>query len=88
MSESGFAKKFSRRSRLVEHRDQHMLDRHVFVLELAGFLLGASQHAAKALGRIHLSAVGAATGDPGNFPEFRLELSSQRRAIDAAQRDD
>ena len=64
VGQAGLAQNFCCRAGFVEHRDQHVLDRHVFVLEFARFLLGAREHAAQALGRINLPAVGAAAALP------------------------
>ena len=80
-----FAQNFRSGARLIEHRDQHVLDRNVLVLELARLLLGARQHPAQALGRVNLPAVRAAAGYLRNFGEFGAELAADRVAIDARQ---
>jgi hypothetical protein len=72
-------------TRFVEHRDQHVLDRDVVVLELAGFLLRAGQHAAKALRRVDLARVGSAAGDLRNLRQFVGQLTPHGGAIHAAQ---
>ena len=55
VGESGLAQNSGSGARLVEHRDQHVLDRDVFVLELARFLLGPRQHAPEPLGHVGLA---------------------------------
>src|SRR6266851_4863558 len=76
MREPVFAQNFCGRARLVEHRDQHMLDRHILVLEFAGLLLGAREHAVEALGNVGLPRVGAAPAHARDFAQLIPELSA------------
>ncbi len=86
--QTSFAQDFRSGARFIEHRDQHVLDRNVLVLELARFLLCACEHAAEALCCVNLPAVGAASRHMRKFREFGAELAAHRVAIDAGQLQD
>ena len=88
MGESCFAQNFRSGARLIEHRNQHVLDRDILVLELARLLLRAREHAAEALGRVNLPAVGAAAGHFRNLRELGAKLVAHRVAIDTRQLED
>ncbi len=85
MCKPRFAQNFRRGAGLIEHRDQHVLDRDVLVLELARLLLRACEHAAEALGRVNLPAVGAAAGNFRNFCELGAKFAGHRVAIDTGE---
>ncbi len=81
----GLAQNFGAGAGLVERGDQHMLDRGVFVFELGGFLLGAREHAAQALGHVDLAGIRAASGYARQLVDFVLELADDRGAIDTGE---
>src|SRR5260370_41433499 len=83
--QTSYAQKFRSEDSLIEHRDQCVLDRNVFVFELARLLFCARQHTAEALSGIDLPAIGAAAGYVRNFGEFSAELAAHRVAIDTSK---
>ena len=83
--QAALAQDFRGGARLVEKREQDVLDRNVIVLELARLLLGASEDPAQPLGDIDLAGVGAAAAHTRDFVQLSLELAGNRRAIDARE---
>src|ERR1700722_15792309 len=85
MGQAGFAQNFGSGAGLIEHRDQHVLDGDILVLELARLLFRTREHAAEALSRVDLPTVSTAAGYFWNFGEFSFELATHLVAIDARQ---